>query len=144
MPLESLKIHEIYPEMLVGMPVITEVLPGFHRFAEGSVLVAHNAAFDMKFLQLKQRQAAVEFTHPVLDTLLLSAVVHPNHALHNLDEVVDRLGLPVLGRHTALGDAIMTGEVLLRFIPLLRAKGIRTLGEARHASRRTQYSDIKF
>ena len=143
-PLESLKIHEIYPEMLVGMPVITEVLPGFHRFAEGSVLVAHNAAFDMKFLQLKQRQAAVEFTHPVLDTLLLSAVVHPNHALHNLDEVVDRLGLPVLGRHTALGDAIMTGEVLLRFIPLLRAKGIRTLGEARHASRRTQYSDIKF
>lgn len=143
-PLESLKIHEIYPEMLRGMPLITEVLPQFHKFAEGAVLVAHNAAFDMRFLELKQERAKVRFDHAVLDTLLLSAVAHPNQEPHNLDAVAERFGLPIVGRHTALGDSILTAEVLLRLIPLLEAKGIRTLGQAWEASRRTHYARIKF
>jgi DNA polymerase-3 subunit epsilon len=143
-PLESLKIHEIYPEMLVGMPVIGDVLPAFHQFAEGSVLVAHNAAFDMRFLQIKEKAAGIEFSMPVLDTLLLSAIVHANHELHNLDECMERLGLPVVGRHTALGDAIMTGEVLLKFIPLLMDMGIETLGQARRAAKQTKFGEIRF
>lgn len=140
-PLESLRIHEIYPEMLSGMPIIDEVLPKFHKFVEGAVLVAHNAAFDMKFIQL---QAQVEFSNPILDTLLLSAVVHPCQELHNLDDILERLGLAVVGRHTALGDAIMTAEVLLKLIPLLKAKRINTLREAREACRNTQFANIAF
>ncbi|MCC7538087.1 MAG: PAS domain-containing protein [Deltaproteobacteria bacterium] len=143
-PLESLKIHEIYPEMLRGMPVISDVLPQFHEFAEGAVLVAHNAAFDMRFLELKQERAKVRFDQAVLDTLLLSAVAHPNQEPHNLDAVAERFGLPIVGRHTALGDAILTAEVLLKLIPLLEAKGIRTLGQAWEASRRTQFAGIRF
>ena len=143
-PLESLKIHEIYPEMLVGQPVIDEVLPEFQNFAEGAVLVAHNAAFDMRFLQLKEEQAGCRFDNPVLDTLLLSSVVHPHLELHNLEDIAEYFGLPVIGRHTALGDAIVTGEALLKFIPLLEDMGIRTLREACDACRNTKYATLEF
>ncbi len=143
-PLESLKIHEIFPEMLKGMPVIGEVLPTFHEFVEGAVLVAHNAAFDMRFLQLSEERAGVTFDNAVLDTLLLSAVVHPAQEPHTLDAVAERFGIQVVGRHTALGDAIVTAEILLRLIPLLAAKGIHTLGEAIEASQHTRYTGIEF
>lgn len=143
-PLESLKIHEIFPEMLKGMPLIGEVLPTFHEFVEGAVLVAHNAAFDMRFLELGESRAGVTFDNAVLDTLLLSAVVHPNQEPHTLDAVAERFGIQVVGRHTALGDAIVTAEILLRLIPLLAAKGIHTLGQAQEASQHTPYTGIEF
>jgi DNA polymerase-3 subunit epsilon len=143
-PLESLKIHEIDPEMLKGKPLITEVLPRFQNFVEGAVLVAHNAAFDMKFLQMKEVAAGVKFTQPVLDTLLLSAAIHPHQELHNLEDIAERFGLPILGRHTALGDSILTAEALLKIIPVLDSLGIQTLKQAREASAKTKYHKIKF
>ncbi|HEX6888771.1 MAG TPA: hypothetical protein VF143_11745, partial [Candidatus Nanopelagicales bacterium] len=69
-----------------------------------------------------------------LDTMLLSAVLDPDpDARHGLDGVCQRLGVEVIGRHTALGDALATAEVLVRMLPLLAERGIRTLGEARAA-----------
>ena len=73
----------------------------------------------------------MQFRQPVLDTLLLSAVIHPNQESHQLEAIAERLGVHVIGRHTALGDAIVTGEVFLKMIPLLAEQGIRTLRGAR-------------
>ncbi|MDM7456149.1 MAG: exonuclease domain-containing protein [Tepidimonas sp.] len=143
-PRESIPIHGITPEMVVDQPDITQVLPAFHAFARDTVLVAHNAAFDMRFLQLKEKLTGLVFDHPVLDTLLLSAVVHPAQASHRLEEIAARFGIPVIGRHTALGDAFVTAEVLLRLIPLLAEQGIRTLGEARRAAERTYYARLTY
>lgn len=141
---EGIPIHGITEEMVVGQPTIDQVLPTFYAFCEDTVLVAHNAAFDMRFLQLKEEATGICFRQPVLDTLLLSAVIHPNQESHKLEAICERLGVNVIGRHTALGDAIVTGEVFLRMVPLLAEMGIRTLREAREAAERTYYARIKY
>ncbi|MBA4261472.1 MAG: DNA polymerase III subunit epsilon [Comamonadaceae bacterium] len=143
-PEASIPIHGIRPEMVRGQPTIAQVLPAFHAFAQDTVLVAHNAAFDMRFLQLKEQQTGAVFDHPVLDTLLLSAVVHPNQDSHRLEAIAERFNVTVIGRHTALGDAMVTAEVFMKLIPLLAEKGIHTLGQAREAAQKTYYARIKY
>lgn len=143
-PAASIPIHGIQPEMVRGQPTIDQVLPAFHAFAQDTVLVAHNAAFDMRFLQLKQEQAGLAFDHPVLDTLLLSAVVHPNQDSHRLEALAERFNVAMVNRHTALGDAMVTAEVFLKLVPLLAEKGIHTLGEAREAAQKTYYARLKY
>ena len=140
----SIAIHGIQPETLVGQPTILTVLPVFHAFAHDTVLVAHNAAFDMRFLQLKEEASGLRFDQPVLDTLLLSAWLHPNQGSHRLEAIAERLGVKVTGRHTALGDACVTAEVFLKLIPQLRAKGVHTLGEARAAALQTHQARLKY
>jgi DNA polymerase-3 subunit epsilon len=140
----SIAVHGITPERLVGQPTIEAVLPRLRRFVEDTVLVGHNAAFDMRFLQLKEAQTGVVFDQPVLDTLLLSALIHPNQESHSLEAIAQRLGVEIVDRHTALGDALVTAEVFLRMIPLLTAAGIETLGQARAAARRTFYARVSY
>jgi DNA polymerase-3 subunit epsilon len=141
---ESAQVHGIRPEALAGKPTILEVLPVFHAFARDTVLVGHNAAFDMRFLQLKEAASGLRFDQPVLDTLLLSAWVHPNQASHRLEAIAERLGIAVTGRHSALGDALLTAEVFLKLIPLLQAKGVRTLAQARAAALKTYQARLSY
>ena len=143
-PAATVPIHGITQDMVKGKPLITEVLPAFYSFAQDTVLVAHNAAFDMKFLQLQERHTGLVFNHPVLDTLLLSAVVHPAQESHRLEAIAERFNITVLGRHTALGDAFVTAEVWLRLLPLLQAMGINTLRQAREAAQKTYYARLKY
>ncbi|MDP3422387.1 MAG: exonuclease domain-containing protein [Burkholderiaceae bacterium] len=143
-PAHTIPIHGITPKMVHGKPHIGEVLPAFHAFAHDTVLVAHNAAFDMKFLALKEQATGLRFDHPVLDTLLLSAVVHPQQESHRLEAIAERFDITVLGRHTALGDALVTAEVFLRLIPLLADQGIHTLRQAREAAQKTYYARLKY
>lgn len=143
-PAASLAVHGIQPEMLRGRPTIEQVLPAFHAFARDTVLVAHNAAFDMRFLRLKEQAAGLHFDQPVLDTLLLSALVHPSQDSHQLEAIAGRFGIAVEGRHQALGDALLTAEVFLRLLPLLADQGIHTLGQALEAAQRTYYARLRY
>jgi DNA polymerase-3 subunit epsilon len=143
-PQSSVEIHGIQPELLPGQPTIDQVLPHFHQFAEHSVLVAHNAAFDMRFLQLKEESTGIKFENPVLDTLLLSSIIHPNQDSHSLEGLAERLNVTIVGRHTALGDAIVTSEVLLKMLPLLEANGIHTLADALQASAKSPFAKYTY
>jgi DNA polymerase III subunit epsilon len=143
-PVLSIPIHGIQPDMVRGQPMIDKVLPAFHAFAGETVLVAHNAAFDMRFLQMKEEQTGVRFDQPVLDTLLLSALVHPSQESHRLEAIAERFNVTIMGRHTAMGDAMVTAEVFLRLLPLLAEKGIHTLGQARDAAQKTYFARIKY
>lgn len=143
-PAESTQIHGITDDMVKGQSLIEEVLPFFDRFAEETLLVAHNAAFDMRLLQINEPYTGIKFDHPVLDTLLLSAVVHPSQDDHGLQTIAKRLGVPVIGRHTAIGDAITTANLFLKLLSLLTERGIHTLRGAHEASQKTYFARLKY
>ena len=140
----SVSIHGIQSKVLADQPVIEQVLPLFHNYAEGTILVGHNAAFDMRLLQEKETLTGIRFENPVLDTMLLSAVAHPAHNNHDIETIAERLGITIVGRHTALGDAIATGEIFLKLLAALSGLGIHTLGQAREASQKTYYARIVY
>ncbi len=137
-PSASTKIHGITDAMVADAPVAGETLPRFHGYVGPGTLIAHNAAFDMKFLSLKEEAIGMRFEQPVLDTLLLAAHALGRDDSLSLDGLSERFGvvLPPEDRHTALGDALATGEVFLKLLPLLEAKGVHTLGDALRASDR--------
>ncbi|MFT3736709.1 MAG: exonuclease domain-containing protein [Rhodocyclaceae bacterium] len=139
----SLRIHGIARERLRGQPGIVEVMRRFHDFAADSVLVGHNVAFDMRFLQRKEALAGLRFDHAVLDTLLLSRILQPSQASHALEAVAERFGVSVIGRHDALADATMTAHIFIRMIPQLAEQGIRTLADARLAQQESRYAQIR-
>lgn len=144
LPEAGIAIHGIRPEMVRGQPPIGTVLPAFRSFVADTVLVGHNVAFDLRFLKLKEQATGVSFDMAVLDTLLLATIIWPNERSHGLEALANRFGLTVRGRHTGLGDAQVTAEIFLKLIPLLKERGIRTLGEARAAAQDSYYARLKY
>lgn len=137
-PARSTDVHGINDSMVTGAPDIAEAGRQFHKFAEGAVLVAHNAPFDMEFLRRQEEAIGASFDHPVLDTVLLSAVVFGQLEQHSLDALCARLGItiPEEARHTAIGDTIATAEAFLKLVPMLQARGFETFGQVLTEMRR--------
>ena len=130
-PQSSTDVHGITEDMVKGAPTIAEAGRRFHDFARGAVLIAHNAPFDMEFLRRHEKDIGASFDHPVLDTVLLSAVVYGQLEQHSLDALTARLGItiPEEARHTAIGDTVATADAFLKLMPMLQARGLRTFGD---------------
>ena len=92
----------------------------------------------MAFLRRHSPEMGVAWDHPILDTVLLSAVIFGASETHTLDALCDRLGvtIPEALRHTALGDAQATAEVLCAMLPMLEARGMKTFGDVITETRR--------
>lgn len=129
-PSSSIRFHGITDADVKDAPDAARVLPRFRNFCGRSVLIAHNAAFDMKFLELKQTVSGVTFDNTVLDVLLLSAFLHDHIREHSLDATAVRLGVEISGRHSALGDAMTTARIFLAMLDPLYQRGVTTLGDA--------------
>jgi DNA polymerase-3 subunit epsilon len=140
----STAIHGISPDMLRRMPSIEEVLPNFHRFVEDTVIVGHVVGFDMQFLGFAEQRTGIRFANPVLDTLGLSRLIHPNQDEQSMEAIAGRLGIAVAGRHTAVGDALTTAQIFLALIPLLAERGIRTLRQAKAACEKSELARVKY
>jgi len=129
-PVESIRFHGITDAMVREKPPAEVVLPQFHAYVADSVLVAHNAAFDLKFLRMNEQALGLRFDNPVLDTMILSSYLDGAEAGHSLDVICERYGVAITDRHTALGDAMVTAAVLLCQIEALEGRGIVTLDQA--------------
>jgi DNA polymerase-3 subunit epsilon len=131
-PLSATNVHGITNDMVADAPDMVAAGRRFHDFCAGAVLVAHNAPFDMAFFYRRQNEIGARFDHPVLDTVLLSAVLYGTNGEHSLDAIADRLGVRIADedRHTALGDAVATTDVFLKMLPMLKARGVETFGQA--------------
>lgn len=129
-PAVSTEVHGITDAMVSDAPPVLDVVRRFHKFAEGAVLIAHNAPFDMEFLRRVEAELGLTFDMPVLDTVLLSAVVYGQHEVHSLDALSHRLGItiPEEDRHTAIGDTIATADAFLKLMPMLAGRGLETFG----------------
>ena len=70
--------------------------------------------------------------------------MNPNQDSHRLEAIAERFDVTVIGRHTALGDALVTAEIFQKLVPLLAELGFHTLGEARAAAQKTYYARLKY
>ena len=131
-PLGATRIHGITDQMVAGQPPVEAVLPGFIAFVGESVPVAHVAAFDLAFLNPRLEgigQPPIPRSS-VLDTMLLACSLFPAWNGYNVEEIAAQLGVAVIGRHTALGDALTTAHILVRLLTILEQREVTTLGAA--------------
>jgi len=130
-PAAATHVHGITDGMVADAPPLDAVLRAFAAFAGDAVLVGHDLWFDLAFLRREADRRGAPPIHAariVLDTRWLSRALHGPGPSHELDVVAARLGVGARGRHSALGDAVITANVLVRLLGLARAQGIATLG----------------
>jgi DNA polymerase-3 subunit epsilon len=142
---ESIKVHGIVPDMLADAPPAWQAFGQFLKYLGDDVLVAHNAAFDLAFINRVMRaQHGFPIQNLVIDTLSLCRnLILPsdpygidrNRKLCSLDSLAQRFKLDLPDRHTAMGDALATALILLRMIRLLEKKNRPSLGSLAAAGR---------
>jgi DNA polymerase-3 subunit epsilon len=136
-PKASIEFHGITDDMVADKPPLAIVLPQFQTFAADSLLVAHNAAFDLRFIEKGAAACGIPFEQPIVDTLLISAFIDPGEPDHSLDAIAARLGFGFARRHNALSDALVTAAVLVRQIERLEERGVTRLAELLQATNMT-------
>lgn len=128
-PKEVTALTGISDEMVSSAENVDKVFPKLIDFCENSILVAHNAPFDISFIEeeMTHQKLCKDFT--VLDTLSLSRMLLNNQCRCTLVEVAKELGVKQEGFHRALNDAMCTAEILLRYLDMLKDLNINTLNE---------------
>jgi CBS domain-containing protein len=136
-PPAATAIHGIADRDVAGAATPIEALGRFLRFLDGRAVVGHAVAFDKAVLAAEWERAGREQVRmPSLCTRSLAEVVAPALPEFTLEALAAWLGTGIDGRHTAIGDARAAGRIFCALIPLLRARNIRTWGEAEAASQR--------
>lgn len=124
------KIEEltgINDTMVMDAEVIEEVLPKFIEFCKDSVMVAHNADFDMGFINYNMALLGIEREYTVVDTVGLARNLLPALNRFKLDTVAKALGISLENHHRAVDDAGCTAEIFIKFIQMLQNRGITNL-----------------
>ena len=129
-PPASTRIHGIDDAQVAGAPSLDAALARFDATCAGRVLVGHDVGFDLAVLARARRLRRLPQPKLLaLDTRRLAIALHPPWRRHGtLEGIAAALGIPVVGRHTADGDARLAGEILLALLPDFRRRGVNTLG----------------
>lgn len=126
-PFEIEKLTSINDSMVMEADTIEVILPQFLSFVGDAVLVAHNASFDVSFIQenAKRQKIPTDFTY--VDTVAVARVLLTNQAKYTLDAVAKTLGISLENHHRAVDDAECTAEIFVKFIAMLKKDGVETL-----------------
>ncbi len=124
-----IEITNITDDMLCGKPSIEEVLPEFIKFCDKSILVAHNASFDISFINKNCKRQGFNHNFTVVDTLQLSRMLYTDLKKHKLDSVCKYLKISLLNHHRASDDAKACGEILIHAINKLKDMNIFDLNK---------------
>lgn len=115
-PEDVVKLTNISDNMVSGAPKIEEIFPKFHGFIKDSILVAHNAAFDIGFVKRLYDKMNQPFDNPYIDTLEISRIKTPNVKSHRLKDIAKRLNISLVNAHRAVDDARATAEIFLSLL----------------------------
>ncbi|MBQ4068413.1 MAG: PolC-type DNA polymerase III [Lachnospiraceae bacterium] len=126
-PFRIEELTGINDSMVVNARVIEEILPEFLEFAKGSIMVAHNADFDMSFIINNCNRFNIEHDFTYIDTVALSRFLIPSIARYKLDNVAKALGVTLENHHRAVDDAGCTAEIFVKLLEMLKEMDILTL-----------------
>jgi DNA polymerase-3 subunit alpha (Gram-positive type) len=141
------KIQEltgISQEMLEGQPKLAEAMARFREFAAGSVLVAHNAEFDVGFLgHAAERLGQPPWTEPVIDTLALARALYPEERNYKLKTLTQKFNVELVNHHRALADAEATAKVFLHMLAAVKQGGAQLLTDLNRLAGGVDVSKIR-
>ena len=128
-PFKITQLTSITDDMVVDAETIDVVLPKFLDFIGDAVLVAHNAGFDVSFIEQICRYQEIEREFISLDTVALARVLLPTLSKYKLNVVAKALNISLENHHRAVDDAGATAEIFVRFVEMLKEREIDTLKE---------------
>ena len=128
-PFEITNLTSITDEMVMESPKIDVILPEFLEFVGEAALVAHNASFDVGFIEQNCKNLGLPHKYTYLDTVALARVLLPTLAKYKLNIVAKALGISLENHHRAVDDAGATAEIFVKFVEMLKERDITTLAE---------------
>lgn len=126
-PFEIEQLTGINDHMVLDAPKVEEILPKFIEFCGDAVMVAHNAGFDMSFIDRNCERLKLPYEATVVDTVSLARILLPSLNRYKLDTVAKALGIALDNHHRAVDDAACTAEIFVKFIELLKEREIESL-----------------
>jgi len=128
-PQRVVEVTNITDDMVKDAETIDKVMPKILEFVGDSVLVAHNADFDIGFLKYNANELGLSLDNTYLDTLRLAKDLFPDYKKYKLGKIAENLGIKVEVAHRALDDVDTTVKVLNVMLNMLKEKGCETLDD---------------
>ena len=128
-PFRITELTGITDEMVIGSPDIETILPQFIEFIGDAVLVAHNASFDVGFIEQNCKRQKIEADFTYVDTVALARVLLPALNRFKLDTVAKALNISLENHHRAVDDAGCTAEIFVKFVQMLKERELTTLAK---------------
>ena len=126
-PFRIEELTGINDNMVLPARTIEEILPEFLEFVQDAVMVAHNASFDMSFIEENCRRLGIEKEFTSVDTVALARILLPQLNRYKLDTVAKALHISLENHHRAVDDAGCTAEIFVKFVEMLRERGLGDL-----------------
>ena len=142
-PQRVTEVTHITDDMVKEAETIEQVFPKIIAFIKDSVLVAHNAPFDLGFLKQNAKNLGYEFDYTYLDTLSLAKDLFPDYKKYKLGKIAENLGIKVEVAHRALDDVDTTVKVFNKMMAILKERGAKTVDDIDAVSSTEEYKKLK-